>query len=350
VRIAVDASYSAEPEPTGIGVYSAQLLKHLLNTNPADRILLCYRPKQYLQSLKSSGPQFRGTEFARRRLLQAPFPVLGSDVFHALNQRVDHRPSRRVVTTFHDLFVITSEYSTPEFRARFERQAKVAAANSDLIIAVSEFTASQLRDLLNVPGDRIRVIPHGVNEARPQSEVTREDLILFVGALQKRKNLVRLVKAFEKVPSNWRLVLAGAQGGFGADIILKAVEQSPAAMRIEVTGYLPAAALESLYCRASIFAFPSLDEGFGIPVLEAMAHGLPVLTSNRSALPEVAGDAALLVDPGRDDEVAEGLLKLTAEKQFRDDLRLRGYRHALQFSWRKTVEATYGVYKELVGI
>jgi glycosyltransferase involved in cell wall biosynthesis len=353
VRIAVDASYSTAAEPTGIGIYSERLLGELAGICHADRFLLCYRPKQFLQSFKSGSPLFRSVEprfqSARRRLLQPPFPIPGADLFHALNQRVDHRPACRVVATFHDLFVMTSEYSTPAFRTRFTHQARRAAANSDLIIAVSQFTASQLQDLLHIPVSRIRVISHGVDETPPADENARENIILFVGALQERKNLVRLVKAFEHVPSHWRLILAGSTGGYGAPRILEFIARSTAAERIEVTGYLPEPSLAALYRRAAIFAFPSLDEGFGIPVLEAMAHGVPVLTSNRSALPEVAGGAALLVDPTREGEVEDGLFRLATDEQLRDELRRLGYRRAAQFTWRKSAEATYKVYRELMG-
>jgi glycosyltransferase involved in cell wall biosynthesis len=344
VRIALDASYSVSAEPTGIGIYSARLISELARLNPADRLLLCYRPKQFFQSRIRQMPSG-----VSRRLLQPPLPVWGADVFHGLNQRIDRRPAPRVVTTFHDLFVMTSGYSSTEFRARFTRQAQLAATNSDLIVGVSEFTASQVRDLLHVPSAKIRVIPHGVDPVDPPPGDRRENIILFVGVLQERKNLIRLVKAFERVPVPWRLVLAGASNGFGAQRILDAIARSPARERIEITGYLPATALGDLYRRAAIFAFPSLDEGFGIPVLEAMASGVPVLTSNRSALPEVAGDAALLVDPVSEDQIGDALLRLAGDENLRNELRTLGYRRAADFTWQKTAQATYGIYRELVG-
>jgi glycosyltransferase involved in cell wall biosynthesis len=104
-----------------------------------------------------------------------------------------------------------------------------------------------------------------------------------------------------------------------------------------------------LYRRASIFAFPSLDEGFGMPVLDAMANGVPVITSTRSALPEVAGDAALLVNPEETDEIAAALLRLAADPEIRDDLARRGLERALQFSWESTLQKTWDVYEELIG-
>lgn len=343
MRIALDASYSVSAEPTGIGVYSARLISELARLNPANRLLLCYRPKQFFQS---HSPRLLSN--VSRRLLQPPIPVWGADIFHGLNQRVDRRPAPRVVTTFHDLFVMTSEYSSAEFRARFTRQAQLAADHSDLIVAVSEFTALQVHHLLHVPSSKIRVIPHGVDPVDPPSDDRREAIILFVGVLQERKNLVRLVKAFERIPAPWRLVLAGSTKGFGAQRILDSITASPARGRIEITGYVPADDLRDLYRRAAIFAFPSLDEGFGIPVLEAMAHGVPVVTSNRSALPEVAGNAALSVDPFCEEQIGDGLLRLASDENLRNELRSLGYRRAADFTWQKTAQSTYRIYRELV--
>jgi glycosyltransferase involved in cell wall biosynthesis len=181
-----------------------------------------------------------------------------------------------------------------------------------------------------------------------RSEAQRENLVLFVGALQVRKNVARLVEAFERMPSTWRLTLAGAANGFGAAGIMDRIQSSSARERIKVTGYVPAAELEALYARASIFAFPSLDEGFGMPVLDAMARGIPVVTSNRSALPEVAGDAALLVQPDQSEEIAAALTRLAEDVSLREKLAEAGRARAKRFSWRLAVEQTYGVYQELL--
>jgi glycosyltransferase involved in cell wall biosynthesis len=275
-------------------------------------------------------------------LLLSSVPTFRADLFHALNQRLDRRPAKKVVCTFHDLFVLTAEYSSPEFRARFAAQARTAALNADLIIAVSHFTARQVIDLLHVEPSRIRVVPHGVHVPAP-SRQPREKIVLFVGALQTRKNLVRLIEAFEALSEDWSLVLAGAPSGYGAASVLERVHP-----RIEITGYLPAPQLEQLYARASIFAFPSLDEGFGIPVLEAMARGLPVITSNCSALPEVAGDAALLVNPLSTAEITTALERLAADTDLRQQLASRGLERAKMFSWERAVAATYSVYRELL--
>ncbi len=343
MRIALDATYSVSPEPSGIAIYSRQLMSGLSRLHPEDTYLHCFRPKQFLRTRRATASN------VNRRMLIPPLPTFRADLFHALNQRVDRRTAKRVVSTFHDLFVMTSSYSTPEFRKRFTEQARHAAANSDLIIAVSRFTARQVTALLGVEPSRVRVVPHGVHMPEVAPPEAREKMVLFVGALQLRKNIGRLIKAFEGVADpEWRLVLAGAPSGFGAGEILATIERSHARERIEVTGYVSERDLINLYSRASVFAFPSLDEGFGIPVLEAMAYEIPVLTSNRSGTAEVAGDAALLVDPEDVTTISAGLTRLMNDAETRAELRRRGKLQASRYGWERTVRETQAVYKELL--
>jgi glycosyltransferase involved in cell wall biosynthesis len=197
-----------------------------------------------------------------------------------------------------------------------------------------------------VERSRLRVVHHGVR-IPPPSRVEREKIILHVGAIQARKNIARLALAFDSVPQDWRLVLAGA-AGFGADEILSGIAASPARDRISILGYVTAEALADWYARSTILAFPSLDEGFGIPILEAMAAGLPVLTSNRSAMAEVAGGAALLVNPESVEELAEALRKMIADEQLREDLKQKGLTRAAKFTWPQAVENIWNVYQELL--
>ena len=340
MHIALDATYSLDRNLSGVGVYSREILFGLARSHPQDRFQFCYRPHRFLRSFRDRLPR----NAARRVLRGAP----KADLFHALNQRVD-APARRTVTTFHDLFVFTSEYSTPEFRTRFIEQARSAASRSDLIIAVSRFTANQIEEILGVESERIRVIPHGVRVRDEAPSASRQNLVLFVGAIQRRKNVRALVRAFEHMPASWRLALAGAADGFGAAEELHAVESSPRRSDIDVLGYVTQTQLEALYAQARIFAFPSLDEGFGMPVLEAMANSVPVITSQRSALPEVAGDAALLVNPDDSEEIAAALVRLASDEGLCADLARRGRERALQFSWESTLAKTWEVYKELTG-
>lgn len=324
---------------SGVGVYSRRILFGLAAAHPEEQFYFHYRPHRFLRSLRETLPPN-----AHRRLLHnAP----RAEIFHALNQRVD-RKAPLTVTTFHDLFVMTGEYSSAEFRARFTQQAREAAERSDAIIAVSQFTASQVESLLGVEPAHIHVVPHGV-EPPAAVKPRREKMVLFVGAIQKRKNVARLVRAFERMPREWTLVLAGAADGYGAAEELAAVSKSPRSADITVAGYVTREELEDLYARASIFAFPSLDEGFGMPVLEAMARGVAVVTSNCSAMPEVAGDAALLVDPHDEEDISDALARLAVEDGFRYELVERGRARVAEFSWDRAVRETWGVYQRLRG-
>lgn len=333
----MDATYSIGDHLTGVGVYSRELLSGLA-AHPGSWIW-CYRTHRFLAALRQPLPP----GCSRRPLLENWAPRAA--VFHGLNQRLPAASLRRAAVTFHDLFVLTAGYSTPEFRARFAAQARFAAARADAVLAVSAFTASQVRDLLAVEPSRITVTHHGVR-FRKFPAVPRQPLVLCVGALQKRKNTARLVRAFAAMPPGWRLVLAGSHG-FEAQETLDAIENSPRRADITATGFVTDQELSALYAQASIFAFPSLDEGFGIPLLEAMMAQVPTLTSNRSALPEVAGDAALLVDPFREEEIAAGLRRLAEDDSLRASLISKGLERARRFTWDRTVEQTLHVYRQI---
>ena len=341
MTIALDATYSDGDALSGVGLYSREILYGLAKAQPETRFDFYYRPHRFLRSRSTPLPKN-----VRRRLLLEPIGPRHADLFHGLNQRLPKLKLRRAVTTFHDLFVMTGEYSTPEFRARFTEQARDAAARSDAIVTVSAFTKSQVVGLLGVDAARVHVVHHGT---RPLSfpKLEREPVVLNVGAIQKRKNIGRLVEAFEMLEPTWRLVLAGSCG-FGSEEILARVEGSSARARISVLGYVSPADLAAWYARATIFAFPSLDEGFGMPLLEAMAAGTPILTSNRSALPEVASDAAVLVNPEDAGQIGAELWRLANDSDLRKQLEQKGLARARLFTWEAAVRRTWQVYEELL--
>ncbi|MGJ5814976.1 glycosyltransferase family 4 protein [Paludibaculum fermentans] len=344
MNIALDATYSLGQNLSGVGVYSREILYGLAASHPGQRFTWCYRLHRYLRGRREPLPPN-----AAARPLFDSLPLFRTGLFHGLNQRLPLRSGAPAICTFHDLFVLTSEYSSPDFRARFAGQAREAAHRAALIICVSRFTANQVQELLGVPEARLRIIPHGTHLPLPVAEVHRGPTILHVGAIQLRKNLARLVAAFERnAPPPWKLVLAGSDG-YGATAIHERIAASPARERISVTGWVDNQRLAELYASASIFAFPSLDEGFGIPVLEAMAHGLPVVSSNRSALPEACGDAALLVDPTDEDAIGHALGRLIQDEGLRNHLVRAGQIRAAEFSWQRAVDLTWKVYQELSG-
>jgi O-antigen biosynthesis alpha-1,2-mannosyltransferase len=355
VIFALDASYSLGREPSGVAVYCSRILESLARAAPEDRFLLCYRANRFFRALGSPLP---GPNCSRRLMEEfVPLrPPRRAALFHGLNQRLPRSPFRRAVTTFHDLFVMSGDYSTAEFRKRFSELARDAAGRSDQIIAVSHFTAGHVAEHLHISADRISVVHHGVD---PIPEIPSEarkafrrklDLegpfLLHVGAIQKRKNVARLLEAFEGLGQRYRLVLAGA-AGYGAQEILEQIEGSPAKSRIRVLGYRSHEELNHLYRTAAVLAFPSLEEGFGFPVLEAMSAGLPVVTSSGSALKEVAGDAALLVDPLDVDALRSALQAALNDPSVRDRLVAMGYCRAAEFTWPRAAQETLAVYRQM---
>jgi glycosyltransferase involved in cell wall biosynthesis len=342
LRIALDATYWLDKALSGVGVYSREILYGLARSRPEAQFDWFYRSRCYWEARR-----LPSVSNVTRRILSDSWGDRSAPLFHGLNQRLPRRPFRRQIATFHDLFVLSGDYSTREFRERFARQAREAASAADLIIAVSQFTASQVENMLGVPAARIRVAHHGVTP-RTLPSVPREKIVLCVGAIQRRKNQATLVRAFRSLPPDWTLVLAGSQG-YEASEALREVANSPCVDRIVITGYVSDGELGSLYARARIFAFPSFDEGFGMPVLEAMAAGVPVVAGNRSALPEVCGEAAILIDPESEEQLAAALNRIASDEETAGRLIRAGIDHAREFKWKAAVEKTAAVYLEILG-
>ncbi|MDX2179923.1 MAG: glycosyltransferase family 1 protein [Bryobacteraceae bacterium] len=334
--VGFDATYSLDREPTGVSVYSRESMRAIERLAPAGEFRRYYRPHRFARGLALGGARLLLESFAPR-----------VEIFHGLNQRLPRAKRGKFVATFHDLFVMTGEYSTPEFRERFTRFSREAAERADAIIAVSSFTAGQVEELLGVPRSRIRVVYHGVHPPPHAAPIaSREPWILSVGAIQDRKNLVRLCAAFERVPAGWRWKIAGGLG-YGSPAILDRIERSSRRADIDLLGYASDEQLRELYSRCSVLAFPSLGEGFGIPVIEAMAAGLPVLTSTVGAMAEVACGAAVLADPENVDSIAEGLLVLMQSQELRERYAAVGRARAKDLSWERAARETLAVYEGL---
>jgi glycosyltransferase involved in cell wall biosynthesis len=271
----------------------------------------------------------------------------------------------RTVVTIHDLVSFLFPQTVPRKYAVYMRlMTRLAARSADRIIAVSGATRDDLTRILRVPDDKVVVIheavapefgaPHDPDaaEAVARRYGIRRPYCLFVGNLEPRKNLARLVEAFRllrtrAVPGGAampQLVLVGTRGWL-YNGILSAVEAGGGAPDIVFTGYVAPADLPALYSGAACFVFPSLYEGFGLPVLEAMAAGTPVIASRVGAIPEVAGDAALLVDARRPMELAEAMATVLTDAGLRSRLVSRGRARARQFTWESVAERTLSVYE-----
>jgi glycosyltransferase involved in cell wall biosynthesis len=266
-----------------------------------------------------------------------------------------------LVVTIHDLsFIRFPGLFRPANRFYLTVFTRLSARRARRLIAVSAHAATETTRLLGVPAERIDVVYHGVDPVfhpLPPEEVTAfrqryglpERYVLFVGTLEPRKNLVRLVEAFTRVyDGRVGLVLAGGKGWLTDDLFAR-VEALGLTRAIIFPGYVMNEELPLWYNAATAVAYPSVYEGFGLPVLEAQACGTPVLTSNVSSLPEAAGDAALMANPYDVDALAEGLNRLLTDESLRHDLRERGLIHVRQFLWSNTALETARVYRQALG-
>ena len=359
--IALDATYTVDPEPSGVAVYSRRLIESVLELETAHRFLVCYRLSRFRCRQRFLQPS--ATRKFGVRLVQEPFTFWlpwQAELFHSLAQRPPAFHYRKEVVTVFDLFPMSGEnYSTPEFRRRFSVLLEEAVRRAARIITLSQYTAGELRRHLGVEEERIRVIPPGVNLPQPATagERLRErerwvgsgnELVLAVGAIQNRKNTLGAVKAMALLPDHYRLILAGGNG-YGSEVVHEFIRRESLGTRVMTPGYVAPEQLESLYQAASVLLFPSLEEGFGFPVLEAMARAVPVVASRTSSLPEVGGDAVLYVDPRSVEEIAGGVKQLVEDSALRAELIRRGLDRVAEFSWRRAAAQTLEVYNEVLG-
>ncbi len=261
-----------------------------------------------------------------------------------------------VVITIHDLsFIRFPDLFRRGNRLYLTVMTRLSTRRARRLIAVSDHTASETARLLGVPRERIDVVYHGVDPSfRPLSadEVSSfrrrhrlpERFVLFVGTLEPRKNLARLIEAFARIyDGEVKLVLVGGRGWLYDDLF-STVQRLDIEDGVRFAGYVRSEELPLWYNAATVFAYPSLYEGFGMPVTEAQACGTPVLTSNCSSLPEAAGHGALLVDPYDVESIAAGLKQLLEDAALRETQRERGLAHARTFDWSRTAEETAQVY------
>ncbi len=270
------------------------------------------------------------------------------------------RPCRSVITV-HDLaFLLYPQFLTDESRRYYNAQIERAVASADMIIAVSQNTATDLGRLLGVSRHKIRVVLEAPANAVARvdgeelasfrrREALEGEFILFVGTLEPRKNLVGLLRAVDLLVRRhgWdgRLVVVGA-GGWLEHEVFEVVKAPGLATRVVFAGPRPEQELSLFYSAASLLAMPSFYEGFGIPVLEAMACGTPVVCSNTSSFPEVVGDAALLVAPHDSEALANGLWQVLSDQALRRRLAQAGPAQTAQFSWDRAARETLAVYRE----
>lgn len=360
--------------PGGIGTYVSELLETLPVSDASLELTPFY--SKWRQGTPREVPyttdgRYPGVEVPRSiRTLYPSWDLLGRPalpaslddvaIVHATNHAAvpPVHKDQRLVVTVHDLaFQRFPELFPRDWRWLYRAGLRAAVKRADAILVPSQSTADDLMASTSIQPSRVHVTP-----LAPSLATSREDpkdvferlrvtppYVLSVGTLEPRKNLVRLVRAYRQVAPDvpHALVLTGARGWHAE--ALEAELARPGPGTIELTNDVSNEELDVLYRGADVFAYPSLYEGFGLPVLEAMARGVPTLASNVSSLPQVAGDAALLVDPTDVSEIAEGLARLLTDTALAEDLRQRGLQRAATFTWGATARATLDVYRQLTG-
>lgn len=300
--------------------------------------------------------------------LHIPLPVEqftgGVDLYHATDFVLPPtRPRTRTILQVHDLsFVRVPETAAPRLKAYLDRVVPASVKRAGHILADSLATKNDLIELYGVAENKITVLYGGVDPrfqlaedeaiqfARQKYHLDGFPYILSVGTVQPRKNYGRLIEAVAQVRAHGHdihLVIAGGRGWL-EDSIYDTVQSTGMESYTHFTGFVDDADLPALYSAASCFAFPSLYEGFGLPVLEAMACGTPVMTSNISSLPEAAGDAAFLIDPYEVGAIGDALEKIFTDSSLRSRMIDSGFRHAAQFTWEKSARKLRQIYFDLL--
>ncbi len=372
-RIGIDAT-AAIHQRAGIGRSVRELVRALAALKPdlplrlfvagAHRADLAYAPGSAVYRPS------RFSEMTHARLwhrLRAPLPVelwTGPlDLFHATDFALPPtRPRTRTVATVHDLaFERYPDETMPGMLDYLKRVAPRSARRADAIIAVSQATRQDLIELYGIPAEKIHVVYHGVTpdfcperdpaqeaETRQRYQLPEGPLLLTVGTLQPRKNHLRLVQAFARTRQPAALVIAGSPGWAYGEVRGE-VEHLNLRRRVRFVEWVEDRDLPALYRMATAFVFPSLYEGFGLPVLEAMASGAPVIASRASSLPEVVGEAGVLVDPLDVDGLAAAMDALLSDADRHAALREAGLARASNFTWAKAARQTWAVYESLLG-
>jgi glycosyltransferase involved in cell wall biosynthesis len=305
-------------------------------------------------------------------LIKFPNPLLAyfsrsldqPDVVHGTDHFVYPNPESRNIMTIHDLTFVKYPDYVPTIVKTYLDRIKNCLKFTDAIITFSENTKRDLVELLKIDPDKIYIT---YQASRYHKDYLTDQQIadlkisisydftkpyfLFVSTLEPRKNVINLIQAFNYLKQNYKiehqLVLIG-QTGWKYQPILDTINQSPYRTEIHHLNYLTDDLVALFYSQAEAFIYPSFYEGFGLPVLEAMTLGAPVITSNTSSLPEVTGDGALLINPNHSMELADAMLNLIRDRVLRDNLIVKGKEQASKFSWEKTAQETLNVYRSVI--
>jgi glycosyltransferase involved in cell wall biosynthesis len=355
----------------GIGTYIRNLLRQLARLDRETEYVLFCRPDD-VPALATLGENFRPVvetagKYSLAEQWKIPLALRREDVtlFHAPHYVLPPLVGRRSVVTIHDCIHLMFPQYLPNRLAFAYAQASIVTASrrATRILTVSESSKRDILRFVDLNPEKIDVIYNGYDErfaVEPREEdVVRvrdryqlhDEFVLYAGNVKPHKNLERLIEAFHLVRNrgldHLKLVLMGDEISKYASL-RRAVHRHQLHRYVRFLGYLPEETLAVMYRLAGVFAFPSLYEGFGLPPLEAMVSGTPVVTSNVSSMPEVAGDAAVLVNPYDPEAIAEGIYQVLTDDQLRRSLRQRGIARARQFSWEDAARRVREIYQQVV--
>lgn len=375
MKIGIDCRTVLSPgrgEQAGIGHYTHYLVKNLLRLDRKNQYVLFFDSRverERASEFEQANVTVRYLPFSQyRKFLPVTYShLLTTAVF--LKERLDvlHAPATTLPLTYPSTAVVTVHdlaiYKFPKFfpSGQFLSTKLVVPRSirrAKKVIAVSEATKRDLKQLFHVSEKKVRVIYEGfVRERVPKAVVDvrqkyrLDKYVLFIGTIEPRKNLVGLIRGFASVANlpkmkKFELILAGAPGWKYGDV-LRAIAQAKLGGRVRYLGYVPHHDKLQLIEHAAAFVFPSLYEGFGLPVLEAMSLGAPVITSRVSSLPEIAGTAAIFVNPTKFKEIGQTIAKVVSNPGLRKRLVAEGQRRAAMFTWEATARETLQVYREV---
>jgi len=368
LRLAWDNCF-ARRNPTGSGVYAARLLENLIG-NPALDLKVfdgwpdSTRGGSRLRRLWKIGGNLTWTHCDLPfRVWKGSFDVLHSPAFVAPVKA----PCPTVITVHDITYLLYPEHFGSGWVRYMKTMMPIAIRSAAAIVCGSEHSKRDLLASYKLPPSKVHVIPYGVDhdcfrpgatmdDAWARQAGIRSQYVLHVGGFYERKNVPTLLHAIARLRAQGRwgerqLVLAGAEapGIAGAEEIHRTIAELELAPYVVLPGRVPDEQLPGLYSHAALVAMPSLYEGFGFPILEGMSAGTPVVASNTSSLPEVAGDAALLVEPKDVPGLAEAISQVLENPQLSADLRARGLKRAQEFTWKRTADETIAVYRSVAG-
>ncbi|HYG75050.1 MAG TPA: glycosyltransferase family 1 protein [Planctomycetota bacterium] len=364
MRIALDISSAAREQSTGVAMYIRRMIAAFGRTGQGHEFTLVTRASR-LKNLFHI-PAAPAVNFSTKIMIERLHPIFARsiDVFHGLDSRLPGTWMKaRTVVTIHDVFsaLQSTEFADAEFREMKRKRYLDLTERADRIICVSESVKRDVQQTLNPDPAKLLVVyeaggegfsrraPDEINHTRQKHGLARPYLI-FVGSVNKRKNVPAMIRAFaaaSKATGELDFAIAG-RIGFGGEQIREAISQSGVADRVKLLGYVPDEDVPALYSGAEALLFTTLYEGFGIPALEAMACGCPVIGANVGSLPEIIGDAGVLADPASIDSIASAIETLLTDSSRRAALRERGFERARQFSWDSAAEKCLSIYQELL--